>query len=110
MALFMSGTPCPYCGKPMVARDDLLGFTSVGYRPGSLLYGINDGVVHRKCLSKHPRRDEIVAAWNEAAEACLGPQYMLEVTRFGRVRFLSWCSRWRYRRRKRGNEAAQRLN
>src|SRR5262245_30371152 len=105
MALFDPGTPWPYCGKPMYERDDLLGFTSVGYGRGSLLFGINDGVVHRTCLSGHPRRDEIVAAWNEAAEGCLGPQHLLEVTRSGRVRFLGWWSRWRYGR-KRGRALA----
>ena len=103
MALFDPGTPCPYCGKPMYERDDLLGFMYVGYGRGPLLYGINDGVVHQRCLSEHPRRDEIVAAWNEAAEGCLGPQHLLEVTRSGRVRFLSWWSRWRYQRRKQGS-------
>jgi hypothetical protein len=54
-------------------------------------------VVHRACLSRHPRRDEIVAAWNAAAERGLGPHFMLEVTRSGRVRYLGWWSRWRYR-------------
>jgi hypothetical protein len=86
----------------MYERDDLLGFTYVGPGRGPLLFGINDGVVHRKCLSEDPHRDEIVAAWNEAAEGGLGPQGMLEVTRSGRVRYLSWWSRWRYRRRRQG--------
>jgi hypothetical protein len=38
-----------------------------------------------------------VAAWNAAAERGLGPHFMLEVTRSGRVRYLGWWCRWRYR-------------
>jgi hypothetical protein len=99
VALFDSGTLCPYCRLPMWELDDLLGFTFVGYGPGTeLLAGINDGVVNRACLSRRPQRDEIVAAWNAAAAPSLGPQHVLKVTRSGRVQYLGWWSRWRYRR------------
>lgn len=42
-------------------------FTAIGtWDP--LLGHLGDAVVHRECLSLHPRRDNIVATWNTDVE------------------------------------------
>jgi hypothetical protein len=94
MALFNDGQLCHYCRQPMTSDQDLIGFTFLG-STNPLIRPIDDSVVHADCLSQHPQRDEIVAAWNGEAAGC-GPQWMLSVSR-GTVRHFTWLDRFFYR-------------
>ena len=100
MALFLPGMSCACCGKPIQDDDDQLGFTFVGRNADPLLSGINDRVVHTERLSRHPQRDQIVAAWNAATETGLTVDFMLDVSRSGRVRYHRWWGRWKARWRR----------
>jgi hypothetical protein len=89
VALFSKGDPCALCGAPMQG-DALIGFTYVASRH-PLVQMIDDCVVHQSCLEEFPRRSELIAAWNEEAASRLGQQWMLKLTRDGRV---TRISRW----------------
>lgn len=52
---------------PVQLMMQALCFTAIGtWDP--LLGHLGDAVVHRECLSLHPRRDNIVATWNTDVE------------------------------------------
>jgi hypothetical protein len=101
MALFLDGLLCPYCRAPMESGQELIGFTMVGSRD-PMIREIDDSVVHARCLSRHPQRDQIVQRWNAEAEQGLGPVWMLAVGRDGSVRSFHWLDRLLYRLRIRG--------
>jgi hypothetical protein len=96
MALFDDGMACPYCGNPMTAEQDLIGFTFVDSRD-PFVAPIDDAVVHAGCLSSHPQRDQIVRAWNIEAMRQLGPAWMLAVAASGKVRRFNWLDCMLYR-------------
>jgi hypothetical protein len=88
MALFDPGCPCPLCGSPININDDHIGFTYLGSYDHNVSL-LDDGVVHRQCLSKWEHRNAFVEAWNGEAEACVGQEHLLEITPGGEVRYKS---------------------
>lgn len=72
MAFYSDDLPYPFCGKPVGPMRKVLAFTASGnnYDRDPLTDLIDDGVVHRECLARHPQRGAIVAAWNTTAERC----------------------------------------
>lgn len=88
MALFEPGRPCPLCGSPINLNDDHIGFTFLGSNDTKVAL-LDDGVVHRKCLSDWDDRDAFVEAWNAEAKVRLGQEHMLEITQSGEVQYES---------------------
>lgn len=88
MALFDPGSPCPLCGSPINLDDDHIGFTFLGSYDTNVAL-LDDGVVHRKCLSEWENRDSFVETWNAEAKGCLGEGHLLEITPSGEVEYKS---------------------
>lgn len=93
MPLFYSSSPCAICAKPIGSnRDDIIGFDFIEIAEPDF-QGFADCFAHVSCLSAWQRRDEFIAAWNEAlSEYYKGKKLFIDED--GRVRYTE-ASTWR---------------
>jgi hypothetical protein len=93
MPLYYPTSGCALCGKPIGTNpDDIIGFDFIEI-PEHDFQRFADCLAHVSCLSAWQRRDEFIAAWNQAlSEYYTGKT--LYVAGDGRVRYTD-ASTWR---------------
>lgn len=94
MALYDEGMLCPLCHSAM-GRGDVFGFTFLG-SAHPLIQVLDDQVCHHSCLNRWVSRDNFVISWNREAKYRLGLTGMLDITRSGEVRYLTWVDKLAY--------------
>jgi len=77
MAIFVPGTPCTICGRPVSATEERVLFPAFTANEADPLHVFSDSVVHSKCFYEHPlardaevRVSEFISSTGPGAKVC----------------------------------------
>ena len=73
MALFLEGTACRICGKPMKQSENRICFPNLIANPLDSLYFFNDSCFHQRCLEAHQDGELIVNILKEEIDKSWPP-------------------------------------
>lgn len=66
MALFIPGSLCPLCGRPMGSAGEVVMFSSFVADQSDPLFVLSDAAVHTACFAGHPLSEE-ASRWHDEA-------------------------------------------
>lgn len=66
MALFVSGMPCPLCGKPMTAAGEVIMFSPFVANRSDPLFVFSDAIMHAACFARHALSEQ-ATKWHDEA-------------------------------------------
>ncbi len=79
MAVFVPGTPCPLCGKPMAAPSEVIMFRPFVADRWNPLFVFSDTTLHTSCFARHPLSEEATKWHDEAAHRSKANERVCEV-------------------------------